>query len=657
MISRLRKTIGMFISKSYSFFDNTAFRVIQREAKRMNYDVVVFTTVGNRTTRSHYDIQEKGIFDFAPVEQLDGIIVVPDSYETEGFLDALHEMLETRVTCPVVAVRHNGTRYDCTFTDDDAAIRQVLSHLIDAHGLTKIAFLAGFPGHADGEQRLRTYRSVMAERGLPMPEGAVFYGNMWYTCVDEAYKHFFVDSPNRPQAVVCANDFMAIGLMKVLRKHGIRVPEDVIVTGFDNIPGLAVDEPTLTTIEPDFAGMVVQAMAHLDRQIRGGKREGLTRMRLSGKLVLGESCGCCKRPADYFERLSRTLTDQMENMREHERFMTYLSVDLTACEDLVDMHQVLIDKMNELIGVRDLYLCLFAKERTGSLEPAFAKDMTDTACLVHAVRDRQDHGMPMIRFDWHTLLPPMAERVEEPQMFFIKLLHQKEYTYGYAAYQYFPGEIPSEFFQQWNVFLSGALQNIHKREELRVLYEERRLSSITDVMTGLLNRRGLVEKIAPQWPHLCASREKVVFVNFDLDGLKQINDTYGHAAGDYAICTVARAIQAAAPKNAISARLGGDEFLTFLPEADTRSARRFVADFDRSLHKLNAREKRSFDVSASYGYAVITLESHTTIDRCIQTGDDALYRAKELRHAQRRESGKKSGSGEVTNESLSGKRE
>ena len=73
-----------------------------------------------------------------------------------------------------------------------------------------------------------------------------------------------------PQAVVCANDHMAVGLMRVLASHGIRVPEDVVVTGFDHVPVLGVDMPSLTTIQPDYTRMVVEAMDHLDRQIRGG---------------------------------------------------------------------------------------------------------------------------------------------------------------------------------------------------------------------------------------------------------------------------------------------------------------------------------------------------------------------------------------------------
>jgi diguanylate cyclase (GGDEF)-like protein len=245
--------------------------------------------------------------------------------------------------------------------------------------------------------------------------------------------------------------------------------------------------------------------------------------------------------------------------------------------------------------------------------------------------------MPMISFDRRRLLPEMAERPDEPQVFFLTLLHQREHAYGYALFHYQPGEVPTNFFQQWNVILSGALSNMHKRYELMLLYEERRLSSITDVMTRLLNRRGLEEQLAPLWQTLCSRWENVAFVSFDMDDLKKINDTYGHQAGDYAIRLIASAIRKAAPKDAILARMGGDEFLAVLPRARRTSADRFMDDFQRTLRELNRIEDRAFDVHASCGAVVFRLNNLSTIEECLQKSDEELYRQKEIHHTTRKE--------------------
>ena len=245
--------------------------------------------------------------------------------------------------------------------------------------------------------------------------------------------------------------------------------------------------------------------------------------------------------------------------------------------------------------------------------------------------------MPMISFDRHRLLPDMAERADEPQVLFLMLLHQRENAYGYSMFHYQPGEVPSNFFQQWNIVLSGALSNMHKRNELKLLYEERRLSSITDVMTRLLNRRGLEEQLTPLWQQLCARQENAAFVSFDLDWLKQINDNYGHQAGDYAIRLTGSAIRKAAPKEAILARVGGDEFLAVLPRASQQVADRLIKDFQKELKLLNKQEDRAFNVEASCGAVVFRLDLYSTIEECVQKSDEAMYLIKEKHHKHRKD--------------------
>ena len=336
------------------------------------------------------------------------------------------------------------------------------------------------------------YREEMAAHGLPVDEKKdVFHGNMWLNCGPSAYEALFSVRERQPEAVVCANDYMAVGLMRTLQEHGIRVPEDVIVTGFDNVPTVAISVPTLTTVEQDFAGMTTIAMKELDQQIREGKRKEEKNFKagMPGEMIRGESCGCGQRGEEYYIQLSDSRNRMVDSMNVREVAMTYLTIELSACDDLKDLHEVLVRKMDDTPTLRDYYLCLFEKGKNENGEPVFAEELTEKTCLVHAMRDRQDHGMPMFTFDRSRLLPEMAERAEEPQVFYLMLLHQREQFYGYAMFHYNAGEIPSTFFQHWNVILSGALSNMHKRNELLSLYEERRLSSITDVMTRLLNRR------------------------------------------------------------------------------------------------------------------------------------------------------------------------
>ncbi|MBR3431796.1 MAG: GGDEF domain-containing protein [Clostridia bacterium] len=639
MLSGKRKTIGAFLCKAYSLFDNAVYRVLEEEAKHLDYNIIVFTTVGYFASQNYYDQQERAMFSFAPIEELDGILVAPDTYEIDGFRDELMNAIRERARCPVVAVRHISQELDCVHTDEKNSISPLLEHLLDYHKLKKIRFLAGYEGHPDSENRLNAYRKAMASHGLTVDEEKdIAHGNMWYNCGPGAYKALFSDPEDWPEAVVCANDYMAAGLIREMLKNNIRIPEDVIVTGFDNVPSLNLEELKLTTVEQDFTGMARAAIRELDRQIRTGDsrntREENVSIDIPAQLVLSESCGCGKRDHHYYAALNKSISQQLEALSNREVGMTYLSIEMGGCDDLNQMHRVLIEKKSDTPQLQDLYICLFENGRNEKGEPAFAKEMTDTVCLVHVMKDKQDCRMPMVSFDRKQILPALAER-PEPQVLYLMGLHQNEFAYGYALFHYYPDQVPSQFFQHFNIVLSGALSNIHKRNEILALYEERRLSSITDVMTHLLNRRGLEERILPDWPGLCARREYMTFITFDMDHLKEINDTYGHQAGDFAIRAMAQALHAAALKDTVTARMGGDEFLTVLSGADQRAADEFIRRFRKELAAINERERRSFQVEASCGTVVIRLDEMKTLEQCIRMSDEAMYSEKEKHHQMR----------------------
>ena len=370
--------------------------------------------------------------------------------------------------------------------------------------------------------------------------------------------------------------------------------------------------------------MVTEAMELLNKRIKGGKiPEKPERISLPGELVTGESCGCGKRPKDFFRKLSERSLKVVENANDQDAAMNNMSIDLGACDNLTELHNVMISKRTESPIVRDMYICLFGTGEKLMVESG------KKACLVHALRDHVDCGMPMIAFDRSRLLPLMAEREDEAQLFFVKLLHQKGHNFGYSVIHYDKGQVPSRCFVQVNVLLSIALENIYRRNELMDLYEERRLSSITDPLTGLLNRRGLNEQVEPLWHSLLG--HEIAFICIDMDHLKAINDNFGHAAGDFAIKLVAKAIQRSLPAEAAGARMGGDEFVVFLPKAGNGEADSFVRTFEKTLKRMNREEKRSFPVTASAGIGAVTLSAADTVESCIQASDRAMYLIKEER--------------------------
>ena len=629
MITDKRKTLGVFMNKADQNFQITVQKVTRQYAREMGYDVFYFFTVGYRESANFYDEQEKSMFAFVPMEKLDGALVVPDTYDMHGFRESLFDMLDKRAHCPIVCVRDRLNPYDSFFTDETMAIRPLMKHLLEEHGFRKICFLAGYPEHPDSNARLECYMDEMQKHGAELPPNAIYHGSMWSRGIDKAYEYFYGDPENWPEAVVCANDYMAHALMEQLYIHGYNVPRDTVVTGFDDIDASKHSIPSLTTIGQDYTRMVAEAMQLLHQRIQdreqGHSQTGYEHRGLPGSLEIRESCGCASLPDA--ERLAVALqqveqTNRWMNTREISQ--TYFAIELNSADSYEAVHETIFRKIDDIPAVRDFYLCLFRDEK------GFAGHITPQVQLVSAIQDRADAGMPMICFERENLLPPMAERPEEPQAFYVHLLHQRHNTYGYSVMQFKDNEGPSQFYLQWNVMVSIALRNLDYQGKLKALYEERHRSSITDVLTGLYNRRGVNEHLDPVWEELCRERRTVCFASLDMDNLKPFNDTYGHQGGDEALCTIADGIRAAMPEGAIGARIGGDEYLVFIPDCDEDDAAAFAGRFEAFLevHNLTAR----FPVGASVGTKVFHLEEGMGFDHCVNESDESMYRVKRSRH-------------------------
>lgn len=640
MFSSERKTVGVFFNRTGCLFEDTVYRVVLEQGKKCDVNVLIFSTLGYRNSTNYYDELERETFDFAPVEKLNGLIIAPDTYEMEGSQEQLYHMIKTRVTCPVVAIRDHNAPYDRVHTDEENAIRPLLRHLMEDHGYKRIHFLAGFHGHPDGEIRLKCYYDEMAKHNLPLPTNAVHYGTMWRTGGDVACDYFFQDGLPVPEAIVCANDYMAQSVMEELQKRGYRVPEDVCVTGFDNVEDQVAVSCSMTTVEQDYAGIVEKAFSllieRMEEQQRGVVAELNQDVGIPAKLILRHSCGCAgAEDRDDLRARLRSISQQVQGFHTRETCQMYFSIDMNAAKTREEMHTTFMRKRLDVPEMRDFYLlCFENKPGVGETE-GYAEALTDYASLVTCMRNHEDLGMPMESIRRDQLLPDWVWDCDEPQSFFVRLLHQRDSIYGYCVIRYDEGHIPSLFFQQWTATISSALRHLFNQQKLQRLYEERRKSSITDPLTGLYNRRGLEEIVIRTWDVHCRAGEPVTVLTFDMDNLKPINDTYGHSAGDDALRTIASVLRRMDWAGAVSARTGGDEFLLFLPRCDEAGAHRAIAAIESELAQLNQENGAKYEVAMSIGWFTTIPTLSITLARCIRESDQRMYAVKHTKKLQR----------------------
>ncbi|HUQ34274.1 MAG TPA: CHASE3 domain-containing protein [Pyrinomonadaceae bacterium] len=165
--------------------------------------------------------------------------------------------------------------------------------------------------------------------------------------------------------------------------------------------------------------------------------------------------------------------------------------------------------------------------------------------------------------------------------------------------------------------------------ERKLALEELQLLSLKDDLTGLYNRRGFLTLAEQQMKHAQRSDEQSVLVFADLDGLKGINDSFGHQEGSNAIVKAAQILKETFRESDILARLGGDEFTVLATVASTDRTEAIKFRLQQKLRSFNARHELDYKLSMSIGIARLDPQSRLSIDELIERADAAMYEHKQ----------------------------
>jgi LacI family transcriptional regulator len=192
---------------------------------------------------------------------------------------------------PVVTLAGRpGRGYMCVRCDNEAGMRSVVRHLVKDHGYRSIGYLSGRSDSPDNRSRARAFEAEATALGAKVHVGPEWQGNYSAAGGDKVVTDLLDAGRRLPRAIVCANDQTALGVMHALAQRGIRVPEDVAVTGFDDVPVARHLHPPLTTIRQPIQDLGATAFDVLYSRISSGKGE--PDVVLPVQLIVRESCGC-----------------------------------------------------------------------------------------------------------------------------------------------------------------------------------------------------------------------------------------------------------------------------------------------------------------------------------------------------------------------------
>jgi len=194
---------------------------------------------------------------------------------------------------PIVTLAGSPTPASMNVRCDNAAgMHGLVRHLVRDHGYRKLAYLAGRADSPDNRTRSRAFEAEAEVLGAKVEVGPEWQGNYSAAGGAGVITALLARGRTLPRAIVCANDQTALGVMHALARHGIKVPDEIAVTGFDDVPVARHMHPPLTTVRQPILELGATAFDVLYSRISAGRGERDTVLPV--QVILRESCGCSR---------------------------------------------------------------------------------------------------------------------------------------------------------------------------------------------------------------------------------------------------------------------------------------------------------------------------------------------------------------------------
>jgi LacI family transcriptional regulator len=269
-------TIGLLLPDLHGEFYSEVIRGVDQTAQQSRHHLIVSSSHNNK-----YEIEAalrlmRG--------RVDGLIIMSPQVDAH----TLHANLPRSLPVVLLNCFIEGTSYDSINIDNFGGAYRMVHHMLE-HGHRRIAIIKGTESNYDADQRLYGYRKAMVESGFAVDELIEVAGNFTEAEGYRAAQQIIAMAP-RPTAVFASNDSMAIGAMSALREAGLKVPHDIAVAGFDDIPISKYIRPPLTSVHVDIAELGAHAMQCIVNAIDAKNTHQRRHMVIPATLVIRGSC-------------------------------------------------------------------------------------------------------------------------------------------------------------------------------------------------------------------------------------------------------------------------------------------------------------------------------------------------------------------------------
>ncbi len=623
------KRIAVFGNGWSNEFYKYALEGITAEAKKDNVDVFAFVSYV-LWERSAQSMLQLNMIDIVTPEDYDGVIMLANTMNDTAEYERIIERFKDSGV-PLLSIERKIPGIPSILSENYHGVHELMEHLVRSHHLKKFVYVSGIEGNTEDAFRYKAFTDVVEEHGLEVL--GVFGGEFSYSRAFDETQKWIDEGHELPDAFVCANDHMAIGVMTALYKNGISVPDRVKVTGFDNIDEGKKTFPMLATVSRGWDKIGVLAYRELMRQIEDPDPE--YEKIYNSEFVPSESCGCEASEEDiksrteqvrggYAEKISRAIFDAF--FQE----MNLAAIKTGSMDEFPETMGKVFDAYS-FLG-KNLWICTEPEifELEDKVYTHCVKGYSEQLDVLYWKKDGKSRES--FRFKTRELVPGYVKDENSSDLFIICPLNYQDFLIGYAISKNDPTMLYSQEQRRWVYYMENAFMSL--RQNIFTLRANRKLQEIamTDFLTGLYNRTGVEDILFGYIEKQKKKGQSTILIFADIDRMKMINDNYGHLEGDVAIRATSSALIASCPKGFIMGRYGGDEFVAVGDYDGVETAEEFCLRLTESIRNYIELLHLRFPLSVSVGGQLIVPDTDGGIADFIEAADKSMYERKEEAH-------------------------
>lgn len=621
-MSKRIKEIALIVAGIDEEYQNGVIKGILSCAKEYNANISCFTAFGGVIMSKSFDIGEYNIFRLPNYEFFDGVLLMINTINDPEEKERIVERIRASTLPTVVFDCADYPDFHNVTIDNTLAMEELVRHVIKHHGARTLEYLSGPDSNPESNERFAAFLKVCDENGISVTPDRIHHGELRSIDGKRAAEEMLNSGRPLPDALICANDAMALTAIGEFMKNGILIPEDMIVTGFDNTLNARNYFPALSTVQRPLELAGSTACRTLLDLIEGKNHEMTKKFECSA--VFSESCGCKNDMHEDLTVYKKTVFGIIDSSRDDINLINRMNAKLAEAENESVCMSIISSFLGD-IGCEYCCICLcdgWAEAHAGndSLTLGYSKRMHAPLIwdkgTVRYFGSFDTAQMNPIRFD------------SGGNITYFLPLHFSERCLGYFVMA--NGDFPtrSMLCHSMTMIISNSLENVRKLITLNSAVNELDRLYTIDPLCGIYNRTGFI-RTADEKFQMCKLRgEKAIIAFVDMDGLKNINDKYGHKEGDYGLKKLAEVLSDCCKEGWFCARFGGDEFILFGENASDRDAEELCSNFEKRLEMINNTGNKPYKISASIGTVVSDINEEQSLFGIINQADEIMYEQK-----------------------------